>query len=147
MNRKESPFFVTILSAVALILVVFNAIRFVTALLKWDLLLSLMPDPGPLYITITGALWALGWLGVYLGIFFAQRWSGTAFFVLSFLYTSYYWLDRLLFQPYTERSNAPFSLILSLLFFVSTTIILALPKSREYFYDEYEVETTPKREL
>ncbi len=119
----------------ALILVVFSAIRFVTALLKWDLLLNLMPDPGPLYIVITGAFWALGWLGVYLGIFFAKRWSGAAFLVLSFLYASYYWLDRLIFQPHAERSNAPFAFLASLLFFVSIIIILALPKSREYFYD------------
>ena len=120
----------------ALILMVFNAIRFMTALLKWDLLLSLMPDPGPLYITITGAFWALGWLGVYLGIFFAKCWSGEAFRLLSFLYVSYYWLDRLVFQPHAERSNALFSLIVSLLFFVFTIILLALPKSREYFYEE-----------
>jgi hypothetical protein len=136
MNRKESPFSVTILSTMALILVVFNAIRFVTALLKRDLLLSLMPVPGPLYITVTGALWALGWLGVYLGIFFAKRWSDTAFLVLSFLYASYYWLDRLLFQPETERSNALFALIVTLAFFTLTIIIFALPKNREYFSKE-----------
>ncbi len=147
MDRRKAPFSVTILSTMALILVVFNAIRFVTALLKWDLLLSLMSDPGPLYIVITGAFWTLGWLGVYLGIFFAKRWSGTAFLALSFLYASYYWLDRLVFQPHTERSNAPFAFLASLLFFVSIIIILALPKSREYFYDEYEIDNTPKREL
>ena len=131
----------------ALILVVFNTIRFMTALFKWDLLLSLMPSPGPLYITISGALWTLGWLGVYLGVFFAKRWSGAAFLVLAFLYASYYWLDRLIFQPHIERSNALFSFLASILFFVFTIIILALPKSREYFYDEYELDTTPKREL
>jgi hypothetical protein len=120
----------------ALILVVFNTIRFMTALFKWDLLLSLMPSPGPLYITISGALWTLGWLGVYLGVFFAKRWSGAAFLVLAFLYASYYWLDRLIFQPHIERSNALFSFSISLLFFVSAIIILALPKSREYFYEK-----------
>ncbi len=135
MSRKNTPFFVTILSAVALILVVLNAIRLIAALLKWDLLLSLMPEPGPLYLLISGSLWALGWLGVYLGIYFSQSWSRPDYFIFTFLYISYYWLDRFFLQPINARSNATFSLALTLILLFLTVIILALPRRREYFYE------------
>lgn len=133
MNKKKAPFFVTILSYLALILTMFNAIRFGTALAKWDSILDFMPQPGPIYIAATGLLWALCWLTVYFGIKLAWRRSGIAFLALSFLYASYYWLDRLFFQSSAERSNALFVFIAISLFLISTIIILALPKSRAYF--------------
>ena len=133
MNKKKAPFFVTILGYLALILTMFNAIRFGTALAKWDVILDFMPQPGPIYIAATGLLWALCWLTVYLGIKLARKWSGIAFLALSFLYASYYWLDRLFFQPPTERSNAIFFSVAIFSSLILTVIILALPKSRAYF--------------
>ena len=133
MNKKKTPFFVTILGSIALILTVFNAIRFGTALSQWDLILAFASSPGPLYIALTGLIWALGWLIAYLGIEFAWKWGGVVFLLLSFLYASYYWLDRLFFQLPAQRSNVIFAFIVTFLFLVSTVIILAFPKSRAYF--------------
>ena len=117
----------------ALTLLVFNAIRFGTALIKWDLLLDFTPMPGPAYIAATGLIWALGWLIAYLGIEFAWKWGGVVFLLQSFLYMSYYWLDRLFFQLPVERSNALFVFVTTFFCLLFIVIILALPKSRAYF--------------
>ncbi|HIE25244.1 MAG TPA: hypothetical protein EYP74_04510 [Anaerolineales bacterium] len=135
----KAPFFVTILGVMALILVVLNATRFGTALVQWNLILDFMPKPGPAYIAATGLLWASCWLIIYLSIQLAWRRGGVAFLLLSFLYASYYWIDRFFLQPHAERSNALFAFIATLLFLIGSMIILALPESRAYFAGKGEV--------
>ncbi len=130
---KKPPFFVTILGIVALIFMVLNAVRFGMALAEWQLILDFAPIPGPIYIAATGLLWALCWLIVYLGIQLEWAWGGVSFLLLSFFYASYYWLDRLFFQPHAERTNALFVFIATILSLVGIILILALPQSRMYF--------------
>jgi len=142
MNKffRKTPFFVTLLGVVALTLMALNAVRFGTALVQWHLILDFMPNPGPAYIAVTGLLWAVCWLTVYIGIELARKWGGVSFLLLSFLYASYYWLDRFFFQSHAERSNALFVFIVTFLFLVGTIAILALPKSREYFANDIDVD-------
>ncbi|MBT3321549.1 MAG: hypothetical protein HN392_04610 [Anaerolineae bacterium] len=136
---EKAPFSVTLLGILALILMLFNATRFGVALAKWQLILEYMPEPGPIYTAATGLLWAFCWLIVYLGIELAWRWSGVAFLLLSFLYASYYWLDRLFFQLFAERSNALFAFIATVLCLSGIIFLLALPQSRAYFAAKSEI--------
>ena len=133
---KKTPFSVTILGGLALIFMALNTVRFGVALVEWDLLLEFMPQPGPIYIAATGLWWALCWLAVFLGIELARKWSRVAFLLISFLYASYYWIDRFLFQPHAERSNTIFVFIATFFSLVLIVIILALPKSRAYFEEK-----------
>jgi hypothetical protein len=137
MNKEdERPFLVTLLGLGVLILTVFNAVRFGSALAQWDLLLDFTPRPGPLYIAATGLIWTLGWLIVYLSIELKWKWARKAIFAFSILYIAYYWIDRLLFQTSQERSNIKFIFIGTVLGLAFVILTLTLPKSRVYFTDE-----------
>jgi len=133
---RKRPFLVTLLALGVLILMVFNGVRFGSALAQWGSLLDFMPRPGPLYIAATGLIWTLGWLIVYLGLYYGWKWWAcpTALAVSAF-YAIYYWADRLVFQTAVERSNVTFAFITTFLCLAFVVIVLALPKSRAYFGD------------
>ena len=132
---RKRPFPVTLLAFGVLILTVFNAVRFGSALAQRDILLDLMQRPGPLYIAMTGLIWTLGWLTVYLSIYIGLKWVRPMVLVISIFYTIYYWFDRLLIQTTVERSNTTFAFILTFLCLAFVLIVLVLPKSRSYFND------------
>lgn len=130
---RKRPFLVTFLALGVLILTVFNAVRFGSALAQWDLILDFMPLPGPIYIAATGLIWTLGWLIVFLSLYLGWKWARQTTLTIPVFYTIYYWFDRLVFQAAVERSNTTFAIIATFLCLAFVVIILALPKSREYF--------------
>jgi len=141
MNKEKRPFLVTLLCLGVLILMIFNGVRLGSAIAQWDLLLDLMPRPGPLYIVATGLIWTLGWLTVYLSLYLVWQQSLLIVLAVSILYAIYYWFDRLVFQALVERSNIVFALVAIFLCLTFVGIVLALPKSRKYFekVDEREL--------
>jgi len=132
-SKKVTPFFVTLLGFIALTLMIFNAVRFVTALIQWHLIVDFMSLPMPLYIASTGLLWALSWFLVYLGIELSEKWTPFAVLGVSFSYIAYYWIDRFLFQSAAGRDNTKFAVVMTFVFSLFIIIALALPKSRAYF--------------
>ena len=134
--RRPVP--VTLLAWGVLILTMFNVVRFSTALAQWDLILSFMKRPGPIYIALTGLIWGLGWLIAFLGLWFGSRWARTVTLSIAILYSTYYWIDRLIYQSEGARKNLSFSLSLTIFFLISTAVILLLPGSRKYFQTERE---------
>ena len=112
---------------------IFNAVRFVTALIQWHLIVDFMSLPMPLYIASTGLLWALSWFLVYLGIELSEKWTPFAVLGVSFSYIAYYWIDRFLFQSAVGRDNTKFAVVMTFVFSLFIIIALALPKSRAYF--------------
>ena len=136
MNKEdERPFLVTLLGLGVLILTVFNAVRFGSALVQWDLLLDFASQPGPIYIATTGLIWALGWLIVYLSIEYNWKWARKSTLALSILYAAYYWIDRFLFQTFQARNNIFFVSVSTILGLAFVILALTLPKSRVYFVD------------
>lgn len=127
------PFPVTLLASGVLILTMFNAVRFGSALAQWELILSLMRRPGPIYIAVTGLVWALAWLIVFLGLWFGSNWARPATLSIAILFSAYYWIDRLVYQSEVARKNLVFSLGVTIFFLLSAVIILLLPGSRKYF--------------
>lgn len=133
MTRPKRPFLVTLLAIGVLTLTIFNAIRFGTALAKWDLLLKWMPHPGPVYIAATGLFWTLGLFSVTLNLWFGWKWVRPTTATAILLYELYDWLDRIVYQSSLPRDNQLFLLIFSILFLFFTAIALSLPGSRKFF--------------
>ena len=131
--KKTAPFFVTLLGLMALTLMLFNAVRFITALLEWRLIFTYMSLPMPLYIASTGLLWVLCWFLVYWGTERGKKWTPFLTTVVSFSYIIYFWVDRLLFQSNVGRDNTKFALVMTFVFSLFVIIALVLPKSRAYF--------------
>ena len=142
MTKKEknpAPFFVTLLGFMALTLMVFNAVRFFTALSQWHLIVDFIAFPMPLYIASTGLLWTLCWFLVYWGAEHAKTWTPWVATATWFSYIVYFWIDRLLFQSSAGRDNTEFALVMTFVFSLFVIITLVLPKSRAYFQKETEL--------
>ena len=135
-KKKNAPFFVTILGVMALTLTALNAIRFGTALAQWQLIQDFMPKPGPLYIALTGFIWAFGWFLVYLSVEFRLKFWRVVIMPVPFFYIFYFWLDRFILQNSVIRTNTKFSAIVTFVFLAFVIILFAFPKSRAYFTDE-----------
>ena len=105
---RRRPVSVTFMALLVLMIAGLNLTRFVVALQQLDLLTKLLPI-SPYYIVLSGLVWGISalWLGLGLwgGRFIAYR-LGRAAIVL---YLVYFWLDRLLLRPSTNRgTNLPF---------------------------------------
>lgn len=132
-DEIRRPIPVTLLAWGVLILTMFNAVRFGSAVAEWDRIVSFMERPGPIYIAVTGLIWALGWLIVFLGLWFGSRWARQIALSMAILYSTYYWIDQLIYHSEVARKNLSFSLSVTIFFLTSTAIILILPGSRKYF--------------
>ena len=126
------------LAVSVLILTVYNAVRFGTALAEWDLLIAWMPTPGPFYIAATGLLWTLGLLAVALNLWFGWKWVRLTTALSLFLYLNYYWLDRLLFSA-QPRTNWLFSLGVTIVYSLFAALALGLPGSGRFFHRQKRV--------
>ena len=125
---------------IALTLMIFNAVRFGTALTQWRLIMDFMSLPMPLYIASTGLLWALCWFIVYWGIERGKKWTSPVTLGVSFSYIAYYWIDRFLFHSAAGRDNTKFALVMTFVLGLFVIIALALPKSRAYFEEAISLE-------
>ncbi len=132
-KQAKRPFLVTLLAGSVLILTVFNAIRFGTALTQWDLILRFMARPGPVYIAGTGLFWALGLLIATLSLWFGWKWARPTAAALIAAYTAYYWFDRLFYQSLVARENQRFALGMTIFYLFFAAVALSIPGSRKFF--------------
>ena len=118
-----------------------QAIRFETSVAWRVTLETYEPYPGPIYIGITGAFWALTGLFLLWSMWRGKRWTRTAFLLASSLYTAWIWADRLIIQT-QRRANWPFDLVMTIVLFIFATIVLLDPHNKIYFEREtYERES------
>jgi len=128
-------FQVTLVLWLVLILTAWNTVRLATGIFWHDTLKMYTPHPGPAYIAVTGALWAL------IGLFLLWSWWNrkpymrTALLVASGLYTAWNWADRLFVQ--TEvRANWPFDLLITIILLIYINAVVFNPKNLNYFQRE-----------
>ena len=133
MNQTNRPFSVTLLALGVLCVTVLNAVRSGTAVLNWNLLSSFVPSPSPFYIFLTGLVWTLVGLLIYVGLWLGHPWARRWTVLVTIMYVIYYWFDRLVFQNAVPRTNWPFALLVTLLWLIFTAGTLLLPASRKFF--------------
>ena len=141
MTRKR-PFGVTLLLWVVLSLSAWGGIRFMGAIRWWTEMSEFEASLSPVYLSITGAGWALIGAALSWGLVSKAAWSrsGSILFVAAWLVE--YWTVRTIFQ--SSRSNAPFALATSTIL-LAVTIILALHRSTIDFFISEEHEHPTER--
>lgn len=103
-----------ILSLVTLILSIFGWLRLAQAIYSWQMLGEVAPAVLPVYLAISGALWALIGLVAAVGIWLRQRWALILLGAAVVSFAAWYWLDRLVLSPAASaNANLVFSLILT----------------------------------
>lgn len=137
-TARPRPRRVTCLALGVLTITGLSAVRFILALRQWTFLDSL-PGVSPLYIMITGLVWAfvggpLAW-GLWRGRPWAPRFSQAA----ALVYSAYFWAERLFLFDRTPGAwihmpeNAPFSLAVNLLLLIFTFWSTSGPKPNLFF--------------
>jgi hypothetical protein len=114
----------TLLLLVVLILTCWNGARLWAAAAWYDVLLEFAPRPGPVYTALSGAFWLAAGLAVTWGLWRRKAWAAKALIGAAAGYTSWYWLDRILFQ--SPRANWPFVLLVNL-FLLAYVLTSAIP--------------------
>jgi hypothetical protein len=139
--RRKLPIPVTLLLCLVLYITGWQVIRFSTSIAWRETLKTYELYPGPIYIGISGAFWALTGLFLLWSMWRGKRWIRTAFILASSLYAAWVWADRLFVQA-QMRANWPFDLLLTIVMFVFTMIVLLDPRNKIYFEREtYERES------
>jgi hypothetical protein len=131
-STKQRPITVTLLAIAVLIIAAVNLVRVWATAKNWETLTNLGVSPGPVYIALTGAFWAIAFL-----ILFELIWTGhpkarMSSFIAIGLYIAYYWLDRLAFQSRIPQKNTPFAIGMTILVVFYTLLSLSLPATKAF---------------
>jgi len=135
---NKRPITVTILAIVVLTIPVVNLIRLWAVIQYWGTLTKLGMRPGPLYIALTGLFWSIAGMGLFWSLWTGRSHAKIATLILVSLYMIYYWVDRLAFQNFVPRENAPFAVTASILVVFYTLFTLSLPANQHYFSRKHE---------
>ncbi len=137
MPRKRT-FGVTLLLWLVLTLSAWGAVRFFAALRWWGVLNEFGARLSPLYLSITGAGWAVVGGVLLWNLFGGKPWTRWAIPLSILLWLIGYWIERLFFE--SPRANLYFALIASILL-LTVTLVSALNRTtRKFFFksEEYE---------
>ena len=129
------PLRITLALWLVLTITAWNAARVWSSLTLRDVLERYAPWPGPLYVGLTGAIWAAGGLLILGGLWRRASWSPAGLGLAAFVYAAWAWLDRLLVRP-RIGSDWPFSLVTTALLLAFTAAVALHPGNRKYFGKE-----------
>jgi hypothetical protein len=131
----KRPFGVTLLLWMVLSLSAWGAVRFAASLRWWDVLSEFESRLSPVYLSITGAGWALAGGVLIWGALTRKKWTYPAIPVFFAGWLSMYWVERIFFQ--STRANLPFAVIVSIVF-LAVTLFCALHGSTKKFLTRSE---------
>lgn len=127
----KRPFGVTLVLWMVLSLSVWGLLRLFGALSWWDVLSQFRARLGPLYLSITGAGWALVGAVLVWSILSRRRWARLAIPISIIAWLITYWIERLFFEA--PRANLPFTILLSVFILAMTLIVAANRKTKNFF--------------
>jgi len=137
MPRKR-PFGVTLLLWMVLSLLAWGVVRFFAALRWWDVLVEFGSRLSPLYLAITGAVWAVAGCVLVWSMWDGKKWAHRAILTSVLIWLIEYWIERVFFQ--SPRANLPFAVTGTLLLGCATWISTFLKSTTDFFTrsEEYE---------
>ena len=124
--RPKRSAVLIILSVVTLVVSLLGWLRLLVAVGGWDYLGEIAPAVLPVYLAISGMIWALIGMVSAVGIWFRKRWALILLACAVASFTIWYWMDKLLLSANPEaNSNWGFSLVLTiciLMYFVGSIL-------------------------
>jgi hypothetical protein len=131
----KRPVRVACLAIIILFAVVWNGLRIGETIFFWKTLEKY--GAHPLYITISGTLWLLIGLVVFMGVWLGKAWGWAAVLGGTVGYSTWYWFDRLVMQK--PHANWAFVLIANLALLLIILMILMSHETKRFFKrDVYE---------
>ncbi len=140
---KKRPFSVTLFLWMVLSLLVWGAVRLLAALRWWGVLYEFDARLSPLYLSITGAGWALAGGVLLWSLWSRKTWTHWAVPASIGIWLAEYWIERLFFQ--SPRANLPFALVASTLLLI-LTITITLTRATKNFFTKSEEHEQPNED-
>jgi hypothetical protein len=131
MGSERRPFRITLLAWFALILALWNGLRFIQAIRFWSTLKEFHASPNPIYDVVTGGIWSLFWLLIAWCLWHGTFWGRSVTGIGALCYVLWAWFDRLALQK--PNSNWPFVLVITVLILLMVLVVLFSPRTRTYF--------------
>ena len=131
----KPPLPVTMFALTVLTITAWNGLRLYETILNWEILRKYNSQPGPLYLTAISLVWFLIGLAVIIGLLKGNTRSLIFIKFATFLFTLWYWVDRLLFQKTQITHLFPLVLTGFMLLFVS---ILLNHRYTQYYFKQRE---------
>jgi hypothetical protein len=133
---QKRPFGVTLFLWMVLSLSAWGLTRLSAALRWWDVLYEFEARLSPLYMSITGAVWAVGGAVLLWSIWAGKHWSYPAIPIAIYLWLAEYWVERIFFQA--ARANLTFMVSASIVLSVVTLIFTFNRKTRNFLVKSEE---------
>ncbi len=133
-NLPGRPASVTYLAVGVLITAGFNLLRSWNAYREFEFLSGLLPF-SPLYLVLGGMFWGLSALVLFYGLWLGKQWAPNMTRIAAFVYTLYYWLDRIFLSSLGLGVNWLFVLIVNIIILALVFWILIRSNARRYFGD------------
>jgi uncharacterized BrkB/YihY/UPF0761 family membrane protein len=127
----KRPFSVTMLALTVLIFTTWNGLRLYETILNWEILRKYNSQPGPVYMSILSLVWILISLAITIGLLKGNSRSLLFTKLAAYLYTTWFWIDRLAFQKTQIAYLFPLVVTVFMLLFIS--ILLKFRDTQYYF--------------
>jgi len=105
---RERPFFIWVLMVILILFGLGCGLRLLGALRSWESLSAFGVQPGPLYIALSGGVFALAFLASALALGLRLRAAAWMVRVSVVAYSLWYWVDRLALDQTRQPENIPF---------------------------------------
>ena len=140
---RRRPFGVTLLLWLVLSLSAWGMVRWLAALRWWEVLIEFDARLSPLYLSITGAVWALAGGLLLWGLFRGSQWTRLAIPLTILVWLLEYWIERMFFE--SPRANLPFAIMASLVL-LTVTLVSALNRKTKIFLIGSEAHEQPNED-
>jgi hypothetical protein len=114
-----------------LITSVWNLMRVWGGLEFWGAIQEYAAWPGPVYVIVTGGLWAVCGLVILASFWRRAAWADKALLITALAYAAWLWLDRLLVQPRLP-GNWRFLVLANAAALLFTVLVALDPRNRYY---------------
>lgn len=131
--KHKRPTGVKFLTILLFSLALWNMLRLAEAVFFWNVLTEYQARGGPLYLAVSGGVWAISAFVVGWAAWLGKRWAWGA--MLGFIagFGIWLWLDRLIYQ--TPRINNLFALSITVIGLMLILPSLLSKKVRDFYHE------------
>ncbi len=144
--KRKRPWFVIELAIDVLAFSLYNGLRAGSALYQQDFLSGLSLPVPPLYLILSGAVWALAGLILVVGLWFGHRLAPSGVKVLAWAFAVVHWFEQIVLMRSPLRdTNWLFSGIITVILLLLVHLIFLWPGVKAFFGVENERKPQDRR--
>lgn len=131
MDHPTRPTGVTLLALGVLSIASIHLIRLIEAIRNWTFLQEVLPFT-PAYLALSGLVWFVALPPIAWGLWRGRAWASRFCARAAWLFSLYYWLDRLFLRSSAAAVNQVFAFGATVLLLLVVHWVLSRPKTRSF---------------